>query len=90
MLLDALDKKKRSFPLPADLVTFTEEIVNGKLHFLRSQILTYKVTYQDYIYNSKYCFICRYMSPDFKYVNIKVHIAEYDRMFLSCHVRVSE
>ena len=39
MLLDALDKKKRSFPLPADLVTFTEEIVNGKLHFLRSDAL---------------------------------------------------
>ena len=28
--------KKWSFPLTADLVTFTEEIFNGKLHFLRS------------------------------------------------------
>ena len=26
--------------VPADLVTFTEEILNGKLHFLRSDALT--------------------------------------------------
>ena len=45
-------QKKRSFPLrissvnviksaePADLVTFTEEILNEKLHFLCSEMLT--------------------------------------------------
>ena len=27
------------FQFPADLVTFTEEILNGKLHFLCSEVL---------------------------------------------------
>ena len=29
--------QKWSFPLTADLVTFTEEILNGKLYFLHSE-----------------------------------------------------
>ena len=28
---------------PADLVTFTEEILNGKLHFLSSEHFTYRL-----------------------------------------------
>ena len=30
-------RKKNDFQFPADLVTFTEEILNGKLHFLCSE-----------------------------------------------------
>ena len=30
--------KCKSYQFPADLVTFTEEILNGKLHFLCSEI----------------------------------------------------
>ena len=35
---------------PEDLVTFTEEILNGKLHFLCSEILSITVTFSN---NSK-------------------------------------
>ena len=35
--------KCKSYQFPADLVTFTEEILNEKLHFLCSEIFLHKM-----------------------------------------------
>ena len=34
---------------PADLVTFTEEIVNGKLHFLCSELLIFILSKNEFV-----------------------------------------
>ena len=55
-------------PFPADLVTFTEEILNGKLHFLCSKTLIVKRSFWD-----KFQFGIRFyiFEKDLKFENLE-------------------
>ena len=57
---------------PADLVTFTEEILNGKLHFLYLVTLDYSFTVEKKKTENSFNFSTTILSPSNKYTAINI------------------